>query len=164
MHYGLNVKLKSGVGIRKIIFFKNDKSQILNMKKKILKNNKKDNLSKGKIVIYRAKDGSAELEAILEKETIWLRQEQIAVLFGTQRPAITKHLRNIFKSGELDKNSVSSVLEHTATDGKKYKTQFYNLDAIISIGYRVNSIGKNCRLGLQFKACAWNHPFPKNDK
>jgi len=75
----------------------------------------------------------------LEKDTIWLTQAQIAELFGTQRPAITKHLRNIFNSRELDKNSVSSILEHTAADGKKYKTQFYNLDAVISVGYRVNS-------------------------
>lgn len=61
------------------------------------------------------------------------------MLFGTQRPAITKHLGNIFKSGELDQDSVSSILEHTAEDGKTYKTQFYNLDAVLSIGYRVNS-------------------------
>lgn len=72
--------------------------------------------------------------------TVWLTQQQIADLFGTKRPAITKHLRNIFNSGELDQNSVSSILEHTAADGKTYKTQFYNLDAIISVGYRVNSI------------------------
>jgi death-on-curing family protein len=104
---------------------------------KILRTNK--DLPKGEIVIYRAKDGSAKLEAKLEEDTIWLRQEQIALLFGTKRPAITKHLRNIFKSGELDRNSVSSILEHTAADGKIYKTQFYNLDMIISIGYRVNS-------------------------
>lgn len=111
------------------------------MAKKILKNSNKlkNVLPQGEIVIYRAKDGSARLEARLEEKTIWLRQEQIALLFGTQRPAITKHLRNIFESGELDKNSVSSILEHTASDGKIYKTQFYNLDAIISIGYRVNS-------------------------
>ena len=61
-------------------------------------------------------------------------------LFGTKRPAITKHLSNIFNSGELDKDSVSSILEHTAADGKTYKTLFYNLDAILSVGYRVNSI------------------------
>ena len=70
----------------------------------------------------------------------WLTQQQIADLFGTKRPAITKHLGNIFLSGELNQNSVSSILEHTAADDKTYKTQFYNLDAIISVGYRVNSI------------------------
>ena len=68
-----------------------------------------------------------------------LTKGQIALLFGTQRPAITKHLSNIFKSGELKENSVCSILEHTAADGKIYKTAFYNLDAIISVGYRVNS-------------------------
>lgn len=67
-------------------------------------------------------------------------QQQIADLFGTKRPAITKHLSNIFNSGELDKDSVSFILEHTAADGKTYKTLFYNLDAILSVGYRVNSI------------------------
>ena len=94
--------------------------------------------NKGEIIIYKAKEGP-KLEVRLEKETVWLTQNKIALLFGTQRPAITKHLNNIFKSDELDKNSVSSILEHTATDGKTYKTQFYNLDAIISVGYRVNS-------------------------
>ena len=73
-------------------------------------------------------------------ESVWLTQPQIALLFGVQRPAITKHLRNIFKSGELEEFSVSSILEHTAADGKTYLTQFYNLDAILSVGYRVNSI------------------------
>ncbi len=70
---------------------------------------------------------------------VWLTQSQIAELFGTQRPAITKHLSNIFRSKELSKLSVSSKMEHTASDGKTYKTWYYNLDAIISIGYRVNS-------------------------
>jgi len=68
-----------------------------------------------------------------------LRQDQISLLFDSERSVVTKHLRNIFRTGELDKNSVSSILEHTAADGKTYKTQFYNLDAVISIGYRVNS-------------------------
>ena len=95
--------------------------------------------NKGEIVIYQTSKKEVELKVRLEKETVWLTQAQIALLFGTQRPAITKHLNNIFKSRELDKNSVSSILEHAATDGKIYKTQFYNLDTIISIGYRVNS-------------------------
>lgn len=92
------------------------------------------NIEGGKIVLYKNK-----LEVQLEKNTVWLTQAQIAILFGTKRPAITKHISNIFKSKELDQNSVCSKKEHTATDGKKYKTKFYNLDAIISIGYRVNS-------------------------
>jgi len=68
-----------------------------------------------------------------------MTQKKIADLFGVQRPAITKHLKNIFETGELEEDSVSSILEHTAEDGKKYKTTFYNLDAIIAVGYRVNS-------------------------
>ncbi len=96
-------------------------------------------LPKGEIVIYKTSDKRVHLEVKLEKETVWLTQKQIADLFGTQRPAITKHFGNIFKSKELDKNSVCSILEHTAADGKTYQTQFYNLDAIISVGYRVNS-------------------------
>ena len=94
----------------------------------------------GEIIIYRTEDGRTQLEVRLEDEYVWLSQQQIANLFGVQRPAITKHLRNIFESGELEENSVSSILEHTASDGKNYKTQFYNLDAIISVGYRVNSL------------------------
>ena len=93
------------------------------------------------IVLYQP-DESVRIEVKLDAthETVWLTQQQIADLFGTKRPAITKHLGNIFKCGELNQNSVSSILEHTASDGKVYKTQFYNLDAIISVGYRVNSI------------------------
>ena len=87
------------------------------------------------IVLYQPNE-SVKLEVKLDAthETVWLTQQQIADLFGTKRPAITKHLGNIFKSGELNQNSVSSILEHTASDGKVYKTQFYNLDAIISVG------------------------------
>lgn len=104
-----------------------------------MKMTKKEQTKKGEIVIYKALKGEARVEVRLEKETVWLTQAQIAALFGTQRPAVTKHLNNIFKSRELNGKSVSSILEHTAADGKKYKTQFYNLDAIISVGYRVNS-------------------------
>ena len=93
----------------------------------------------GEIILYQMPNGSANLDVRLENETVWLNQKQIAELFGTKRPAITKHLRNIFNSNELDENSVSSILEHTAEDGKNYQTRFYNLDAIISVGYRVNS-------------------------
>ena len=92
-------------------------------------------VSKDQVVLYKK-----GLEVRLNHGTVWLRQEQIAVLFGTKRPAITKHLSKIFISKELDRNSVCSILEHTAMDGKKYKTRFYNLDAIISVGYRVNSL------------------------
>lgn len=91
------------------------------------------------IAIYKAKDGHIELEISISNGTLWLSQQQIADLFGTKRQAISKHLKNIFISKELDEDSVCSILEHTASDGKKYKTKFYNLDAIISVGYRVNS-------------------------
>ncbi len=95
-------------------------------------------IKKGEIIIYKTPKGPS-LEVRLEEETVWLTQAQIALLFGTQRPAITKHLNSIFRSGELNKKSVSSILEHTAADGKVYKTLFYNLDTVISVGYRVNS-------------------------
>ncbi len=91
-----------------------------------------------RIIIYRSSKGP-ELKVRLEKGNIWLTQAQISMLFGTKRPAITRHLGNIFHTGELKEKSVCSILEHTAADGKTYKTRFYNLDAIISVGYRVNS-------------------------
>jgi len=91
------------------------------------------------ILLYTTPNGKVKVEIYLQNETIWLTQQKIADLFGVQRPAVTKHLKNIFESGELKEDSVSSILEHTATDGKIYSTQFYNLDAIISVGYRVNS-------------------------
>lgn len=91
-------------------------------------------------LLYTTPNGNVKVEIFLRDENIWLTQDKIALLFGVQRPAITKHLKNIFESGELHKNSVSSILELTADDGKTYKTKFYNLDAIISVGYRVNSI------------------------
>lgn len=92
------------------------------------------------IKLFTSADGKAQLEVALEKETVWLSQAQMAELFGIQRPAITKHLSNIYKSGELDKRATCSILEHVADHGQKYKTKYYNLDAIISVGYRVNSI------------------------
>ncbi len=90
-------------------------------------------------LLYTTPDGKVKVEIFLKDETIWLTQDRIAELFRVQRPAITKHLKNIFESGELVENSVSSILEHTARDGKNYKTKFYNLDTVISVGYRVNS-------------------------
>lgn len=92
----------------------------------------------GEIVVYQP-DEITRLEVRVESETVWLTQEQISMLFGVQRPAITKHIRNIYASNELEESSVCSILERTAADGKLYKTQFYNLDMILSVGYRVNS-------------------------
>ena len=94
------------------------------------------------IVLYQPTE-SVKLEVKVDAghETVWLTQQQIADLFGTKRPAITKHLSNIYTSGELDKNSTCSILEHMGNDSKqRYATTYYNLDAIISVGYRVNSI------------------------
>ena len=90
------------------------------------------------IILYQP-DSSVALEVRVEDETVWLTQQQIADLFGVKQPAISKHLKNIFESGELEEVSVYSILEYTATYGKTYKTKFYNLDAILSVGYRVNS-------------------------
>jgi prophage maintenance system killer protein len=91
------------------------------------------------IVLYQSPDGAATLEVRLDHETVWLSQDQMSELFGRERSVITKHLRNVFKEGELEEASVRAKYAHTATDGKKYLIQFYNLDAIISVGYRVNS-------------------------
>ncbi len=90
-------------------------------------------------LLYTTPNSEVKVETYLHNETLWLPQKRIAELFGVQRPAITKHLKNIFESGELEENSVSSILEHTAEDGKSYQTKYYNLDAILSVGYRVNS-------------------------
>lgn len=92
------------------------------------------------IVLYQPNE-MMRLEVRLENETVWLTQQQIADLFGTKRPAITKHLSNIFKSGELEEESTCSILEHMAADGSRtYSTKYYNLDVILSVGYRVNSV------------------------
>ncbi|MDP4011649.1 MAG: RhuM family protein [Candidatus Roizmanbacteria bacterium] len=90
-------------------------------------------------LIYTTPNGKVKIEIFLHNGNIWLTQAKIANLFGVQQPAIAKHLKNIFETRELEENSVHSILEYTATDGKTYKTKFYNLDAIISVGYRVNS-------------------------
>lgn len=94
------------------------------------------------IVLYKPNDSiSLEVKIDAAHETVWLTQQQIADLFGTKQPAISKHLSNIYKSGELDEDSTYSILEYMGNDGKqKYKIKYYNLDAIISVGYRVNSV------------------------
>ena len=93
-----------------------------------------------KIIIYQSEDGKTQLDVKLEHETVWLTQKQIAELFGTKRPAITKHLKNIYSSEELIEESTCSILEHMGNDGRQsYNTKYYNLDAILSVGYRVNS-------------------------
>lgn len=94
---------------------------------------------KNELVIYQAKSGAIELRGDFNKETIWATQAQIAEVFGVNVRTISEHFVNIFKDKELNKNSVIRNFRNTATDGKVYNTQFYNLDAIISVGYRVNS-------------------------
>ena len=91
-------------------------------------------------ITFKLQEKDKGIRVRYENETLWMTQRAIAELFDVQRPAITKHLLNIFEDSELDKNSVCSKMEHTAADGKKYQTEYYNLDAIISVGYRVNSI------------------------
>jgi hypothetical protein len=98
-------------------------------------------MSQAEIIIYQRDNKLIKLEVQLKDETVWLTQAQIAELFGTKRPAITKHLINIYKSGELNEDSTCSILEHMSAGGiQKYKTKYYNLDVILSVGYRVNSI------------------------
>jgi prophage maintenance system killer protein len=97
-------------------------------------------MNRGEIIMYQTPDGGTNLDVRLENETIWLTQAQIAKLFGTKRPAITKHLNNIYQSEELMETGTCSILEHVGNDAKQiYQTKYYNLDAVLSVGYRVNS-------------------------
>ena len=89
--------------------------------------------------IFKSEDGKVQVNVIIENETAWLTQSAMAELFGVQKAAVSKHLKNIFESGELQENAVVSKMETTAADGKNYLTAFYSLDAIIAVGYRVNS-------------------------
>ena len=91
------------------------------------------------LLIYKDKNGNITVDAIYKDETLWLSQKSMAKVFKVDRTVITKHLKNIFADGELHKDAVCAIFAHTAEDGKIYQTEFYNLDAIISVGYRVNS-------------------------
>ena len=93
-------------------------------------------------LLYTSNTGEVKVDVFFKDETVWLTQKAIGELFGKERSVITKHLKNIFDSGELDEHSVRANFAHTAANGKNYKTKFYNLDAIISVGYRVNSYHK----------------------
>ena len=95
--------------------------------------------SEKSVIIYRSEDGTIQLEVQLHEETVWLTQAQMAILFETTRNNITIHIGNLFKEGELEKISVCKESLLTASDGKPYKTKIYNLDVIISVGYRVKS-------------------------
>ncbi len=91
------------------------------------------------ILLYQTIDSNINVEVTYIDETFWLTQKAIAQLFGVERSVVTKHIKNVFETNELIEDSVSAKFAHTAEDGKTYKTNFYNLDAIIAIGYRVNS-------------------------
>ena len=97
----------------------------------------------GELVIYKSKEGEIDIKIRLADDDIWLSQEEIALLFNIQRPAVTRHINNIYKSGELNERGTCSILERMGSkkdsQKRKYKTKYYNLDAIISVGYRVNS-------------------------
>ena len=107
------------------------------------------NEKKNEIILFE--NQGVKLEVNLKDETVWLTQKQMAELFGKDRRTITRHIQNIYKDEELDENSVCSFFEHTAEDGKNYKVQYYNLDMIISVGYRVNS-----KRGILFRKWSTN--------
>lgn len=96
-------------------------------------------LEKNNIILYKGDEGAATIEVLLKDDTMWSTQKTMAELFDVKVPAISKHLKNIFSEGELVEKSVVSILENTANDGKTYQTKYYDLDAIIAVGYRVNS-------------------------
>lgn len=102
---------------------------------------------KNEIILFE--DGDVKLEVSMQNETVWLTQKQMAELFKKDRKTITRHIQNIYKDEELEENSVCSFFEHTAEDGKKYNVQYYNLDMIISVGYRVKS-----KRGISFRRWA----------
>ena len=101
------------------------------------------------IEVYQSDDGKLELNVALENETVWLAQDQLCELFGRERSVITKHINNVFKEGELERDSVCAKFARTAEDGKTYQIQHYNLDVIISVGYRVKS-----QQGVKFRQWA----------
>ena len=109
------------------------------------------NAGKSNIIIYSTEDGLANIETTFDGDTVWLSIDQMAELFQRDRSVIGKHVRNIFKEGELEKNSVWAKFAYTAVDGKVYEVDYYNLDVIISVGYRVKS-----KRGTQFRIWAMN--------
>jgi len=112
-----------------------------------MKKNKK--IPDNQITVYQTSDGKINIEVLYANENIWLPQKRIAELFDVDRSVITKHLKNIFSDNELEEDSVCAKFAHTAEDGKEYQTKFYSLEAIIAVGYRVNS-----ERGIQFRQWA----------
>lgn len=109
----------------------------------------KANTQESQIVIYQTDDGQTKVIVQFEDETAWLTQDQMASLFDTDRTNVTKHINNIYESGELDQTTTSAKFAQVLSDGRKYHVLHYNLDLIISVGYRVNSIR-----GTQFRIWA----------
>ena len=105
------------------------------------------------ILIYTTDDGGIRIDVRMVDETVWLTQARMAELFGKARNTVTEHIRNVFDEGELDENSVCRKFRHTAADGKNYEVMYYNLDVIISVGYRVKS-----HRGTQFRQWAEGEP------
>lgn len=105
--------------------------------------------SGGELILYQTEDSQTRVQVRLEGETVWLTQAQMAELFQRERSVVTKHIRNIFEEGELVESAVCANYAHTATDGKTYRTAYYNLDVVISVGYRVKS-----HRGTQFRIWA----------
>lgn len=114
-------------------------------------NNRDDLYQNSNMIIYTTEDGLTKIETTFDEDTVWLSIDQMAELFQRDRSVIGKHVRNIFKEGELQKESVWAKFAYTASDGKEYDVDFYNLDVIISVGYRVKS-----KRGTQFRIWATN--------
>lgn len=104
------------------------------------KNKKLEQFNKGEIIIYKPEDGDGNFEVRFQKETVWLSIDQMATLFGRDKSVISRHIKNIFNDKELDKKSVIANFATTAADGKIYDVNYYNLDVVISVGYRVKSL------------------------
>jgi len=107
------------------------------------------NQNESQIILYQTEDGQTRLQVKMENETVWLTQDQMAELFAKGRSTITEHIQNVFKEGELDEKSVCREFRRTGSDGKEYVVKHYNLDVIISVGYRVKSVR-----GTQFRIWA----------
>jgi hypothetical protein len=122
-----------------VIFWLRNGADWLNKKLPKIFKKLMNELMQSDFILYTTPEGKVKVDVFIQGETLWLTQKMMGELFGVQLPAISKHLKNIFESGELEENSVISILETTAPDGKTYKTKYYNLDAIIAVGYRVNS-------------------------
>lgn len=126
------------------------------------------------VQLFTSADGQAQLHAALEHETVWLSLQQLAELFGRDKSVISRHLKNIFDSHELQRDAVVAKNATTAADGTTYQVEYFNLDAIISVGYRVSAVlkqhlddgySRNCRNSRQQRSCGpWVFPQPARDR